>query len=63
LRTAGVRKGSHPALRCLGARGPGKGTCCWLGTVLSSERGAEREYHELYVRAETGVGAEAASVH
>jgi cation/acetate symporter len=37
--------------------------CCWLGTVLSSERGAEREYHELYVRAETGVGAEAASVH
>jgi cation/acetate symporter len=37
--------------------------CCWLGTVLSSERGAEREYHELHVRAETGVGAEAASVH
>ncbi|HWT23266.1 MAG TPA: cation acetate symporter [Solirubrobacteraceae bacterium] len=37
--------------------------CCWLGTVLSSERGAEREYHELRVRAETGLGAEAASVH
>jgi cation/acetate symporter len=37
--------------------------CCWLGTVLSSERGNEREYHELYVRSETGIGAEAASVH
>ena len=36
---------------------------CWLGTVLSSERGNEREYHELYVRSETGLGAEAASVH
>ena len=31
---------------------------CWLGTVLSSERGAERSYHELYVRSETGLGAE-----
>jgi cation/acetate symporter len=37
--------------------------CCWLGTVLSSERGAVREYHELHVRAETGLGAEAASAH
>lgn len=37
--------------------------CCWLGTVLSTERGAERSYHELYVRSETGLGAEAASVH
>jgi cation/acetate symporter len=37
--------------------------CCWLGTVLSTERGAVREYHELHVRAETGLGAEAASAH
>jgi cation/acetate symporter len=37
--------------------------CCWLGTMLSTERGAERSYHELYVRSETGLGAEAASVH
>ena len=29
---------------------------CWLGTVLSTERGAERTYHELYVRSETGLG-------
>jgi cation/acetate symporter len=35
---------------------------CWLGTVLSSERGAERTFHELYVRSETGLGAEKASV-
>ena len=33
---------------------------CWLGTMLSSERGAERTYHELYVRSETGLGAERA---
>ena len=33
---------------------------CWLGTVLSRERGAERTYHELYVRSETGLGAERA---
>jgi cation/acetate symporter len=33
---------------------------CWLGTVLSTERGAERTYHELYVRSETGLGAERA---
>src|SRR5687768_7119434 len=31
---------------------------CWLGTVLSKEHGAERTYHELYVRSETGLGAE-----
>ena len=36
---------------------------CWLGTVLSSERGAERSFHELYVRSETGLGAEKSSVH
>jgi cation/acetate symporter len=35
---------------------------CWLGTVLSRERGAERTYHELYVRSETGLGAERALV-
>jgi cation/acetate symporter len=32
---------------------------CWLGTVLSSEREAERSFDELYVRSETGLGAEA----
>jgi cation/acetate symporter len=31
--------------------------CCWLGTVLSREEKAERSYHELHVRAETGIGA------
>jgi cation/acetate symporter len=36
---------------------------CWLGTVLSSERGNERTFHELYVRSETGLGAEKAGVH
>jgi cation/acetate symporter len=33
---------------------------CWLGTVLSRERPAERTFHELYVRSETGIGAEQA---
>jgi cation/acetate symporter len=33
---------------------------CWLGTVLTTERGAERSYHELRVRSETGLGAERA---
>jgi cation/acetate symporter len=32
---------------------------CWLGTVLSSETKAERSFDELYVRSETGLGAEA----
>jgi cation/acetate symporter len=36
---------------------------CYLGTVLSSERGAERSFHELYVRSETGLGAERAATH
>jgi cation/acetate symporter len=36
---------------------------CWLGTVLSSERDPERSFHELYVRSETGLGAEKSSVH
>jgi cation/acetate symporter len=31
--------------------------CCWLGTMLSRERGTERSYHELHVRAETGIGS------
>jgi cation/acetate symporter len=30
--------------------------CCWLGTVLRRERDV-RSYHELHVRAETGIGA------
>jgi cation/acetate symporter len=33
---------------------------CFLGTKLSSERGNERQYDELLVRSETGLGAEAA---
>jgi cation/acetate symporter len=33
---------------------------CFLGTKLSKERGNERQYEELYVRSETGLGAEAA---
>src|SRR5829696_7998224 len=35
---------------------------CYLGTVLSKERGAEHTYHELFVRSETGLGAERALV-
>jgi cation/acetate symporter len=35
---------------------------CFLGTVLSRERGNEREFDELYVRSETGLGAERALV-
>ena len=31
---------------------------CVLGTLLSRERAAERSFHELYVRSETGIGAE-----
>jgi cation/acetate symporter len=33
---------------------------CYLGTVLSKERGNERSFHELRVRSETGLGAERA---
>jgi cation/acetate symporter len=33
---------------------------CFLGTKLSSERGNDRQYEELYVRSETGLGAESA---
>jgi cation/acetate symporter len=32
---------------------------CWLGTVLTTERPAEHSFDELYVRSETGLGAEA----
>ncbi|MGH2969441.1 MAG: solute symporter family protein [Solirubrobacteraceae bacterium] len=47
---------ANPALYCipLGFLG------CWLGTMLGSEHGNERDYDELNVRSETGVGAEAA---
>ena len=31
---------------------------CWLGTVLTREEVAERSFDELYVRSETGLGAE-----
>jgi cation/acetate symporter len=31
---------------------------CWLGTMLSSEPSTERSFDELYVRSETGLGAE-----
>ena len=31
--------------------------CCWLGTVLTREPSSESRYHELHVRAETGIGA------
>jgi cation/acetate symporter len=33
---------------------------CWLATLASSEPEAERRFDELYVRSETGYGAEAA---
>jgi cation/acetate symporter len=33
---------------------------CFLGTKLSKERGNDRQYEELYVRSETGLGAEVA---
>jgi cation/acetate symporter len=33
---------------------------CWLGTILSKEHPAESTFHELYVRSETGLGAEKA---
>jgi cation/acetate symporter len=36
---------------------------CWLGTVLSREGRAERTFQELYVRSETGIGAERAVTH
>ncbi|MDX6678711.1 MAG: cation/acetate symporter, partial [Solirubrobacteraceae bacterium] len=35
---------------------------CWLGTMLSNERGNERDFDELLVRSETGIGAEQAGV-
>jgi len=33
---------------------------CWLGTMLTTEHGAERTFDELFVRSETGIGAERA---
>jgi cation/acetate symporter len=33
---------------------------CIVGTLLSTERGAERSFQELFVRSETGLGAEKA---
>jgi cation/acetate symporter len=36
---------------------------CYLGTMLSREAQAERTFHELNVRAETGIGAERALTH
>jgi cation/acetate symporter len=35
---------------------------CWLGTMLTKEHGAERTFHELHVRSETGLGSEKALV-
>jgi cation/acetate symporter len=34
---------------------------CWLGTMLSTEPAAVAKFDELYVRSETGLGAEAAT--
>src|SRR5215217_1814972 len=36
---------------------------CIVGTLLSTERKAERSFHELYVRSETGLGSEKALTH
>ena len=45
----------NPAIFCipLGFLG------CFVGTLLGRERETERTYHELFVRSETGLGAEA----
>ena len=40
----------------------GRGLCCWLATLATSEPEAERRFDELYVRSETGYGAEAAQI-
>jgi cation/acetate symporter len=32
---------------------------CWVGTMLTTEPTTERSFDELYVRSETGLGAEA----
>jgi cation/acetate symporter len=34
---------------------------CWLGTMLSREKEGQRSFDELYVRSETGLGAEIAT--
>jgi cation/acetate symporter len=47
----------NPAIFCipLGFLG------CYVGTLLGRERDTERSYHELFVRSETALGAEAVS--
>ena len=47
----------NPAIYCipLGFLG------CVVGTLLGRERDTERTYHELFVRSETGLGAEGVS--
>ncbi len=47
----------NPAIYCipLGFLG------CLVGTLLGREHGTERTYHELFVRSETGLGAEGVS--
>jgi len=37
---------------------PARFVGCIVGTLLSTERETERSFHELYVRSETGLGAE-----
>jgi cation/acetate symporter len=34
---------------------------CWLGTMLARDASAEAKFDELYVRSETGLGAEVAT--
>ena len=34
---------------------------CWLGTMLAREKATDRSFDELYVRSETGLGAEGAT--
>lgn len=45
---------SNPAIASI----PAGFLCCWLVTLLGKERGETRSYHELHVRAETGLGSE-----
>ena len=55
---AGQRGLADPAREPGDHLDPRRASCaCWLGTMLSRERGAERSYHELHVRSETGIGA------
>ena len=36
---------------------------CWLGTMLAREPAAEARFDELYVRSETGLGADMGTGH